>query len=267
MKVTSSTYFCHFINFMRFKVQWHRMKKEVKVKIFFDLFHLFFNLLRCRLVWIGPLSFIPGWPTHLQIQFLVLWVVDEEVEVILPLGVGCLVSRHTVLHRVTNRQFHHWTRLGHGLLGALRKTKNKNLSMRFRLERQTTIKKLYYYNIISRTENTSPGFPLFIPSNSQIFPWFFLSFHQDILVKKTYFFFINVALVTLVYANIAISWQLLRFNSLKNIFLRSIGLNSLKMVWKKFPNWKFFPRSPPPPVFPWFPWLEKVFKIFPDFII
>ena len=151
MKINNFTYLCHFVNFIPFKVHSHRMKREAKVKIFFDLFHLFFNLLRCRLAWIGPLSLIPGWPTHLQIQFLVLWVVDEEVEIVLPLRVGCLVTWHTVLHRVTDRQLHHWTRLRHGLLRALRIIKNK---MRFRLERQTTIKKLYYYNSISRTENT-----------------------------------------------------------------------------------------------------------------
>ena len=92
-----------------------------------------------------------------------------------------------------------------------------------------------------------PGFPLFYPRQipwffscfPNSFPWFFLSFHQDILV-----FFLNVALVTLVYANIAslsaISWQLLRFNSLKNIFLRFIGLKGLKMVWKKVPWFEFF---------------------------
>ena len=74
-----------------------------------------------------------------------------------------------------------------------------------------------------------------------------------------------MALVTLVYANIAISWQLLRFNSLKNIFLRFIGLKGLKMVWKKkFPDLKFFPLIlAEKPVFPWFPWLEKIFKNFP----
>ena len=66
--------------------------------------------------------------------------------------------------------------------------------------------------------NLFPIFPWFLKS----FPWFFLSFHQDILVKKKHLLFLNVALVTLVYANIAsfslISWQLLRFNSLKKTF-------------------------------------------------
>ena len=59
-----------------------------------------------------------------------------------------------------------------------------------------------------------PDFSLTFPWFPKSFPWFFLSFHQDILVKKkTYLFFLNVALVTLAYANIAISWQLLRFKS------------------------------------------------------
>ena len=70
------------------------------------------------------------------------------------------------------------------------------------------------YNIVSMVmltlaRGTGTGFPLLshqIPCFSltfpwfpKIFPWFFLSFHQDILVKKN----IHVALVTLVYANIA----------------------------------------------------------------
>ena len=120
------------------------------------------------------------------------------------------------------------------------------------------------------------GFPLFfIPSNSlifpwfpKIFPWFFLSFHQDILVKKTCLFFLNVALVTLVYANIPISKQLLQFTSLKKHFPQIYrskrfenGLKT-KVPWFEifFPDfgWKT-------PVFPWFPWLEKVFKNFPEF--
>ena len=44
-----------------------------------------------------------------------------------------------------------------------------------------------------------PDFSLTFPWFPKIFPWFFLTFHQDILVKKN----IHVALVTLVYANIA----------------------------------------------------------------
>ena len=78
--------------------------------------------------------------------------------------------------------------------------------------------------------------------------------------------------MTLVYANIAISQQLLRFNSLKNIFLRFIGLKGLKMVWKKkFPDLKYFSlilaEKPcfslisltgkslqKSPWIPWFPW-------------
>ena len=78
--------------------------------------------------------------------------------------------------------------------------------------------------------------------------------------------------MTLVYANIAISRQLLRFNSLKKIFLRFIGLKGLKMVWKKSSLiWNFFPwfwlKNPcfslisltgkslqKFPWIPWFPW-------------
>ena len=88
----------------------------------------------------------------------------------------------------------------------------------------------------------------FVLSNSLIFtwfpksfPWFFLSFHQDILVKKTYLFFLNVALVTLVYANIAISWQLLRFNSLKKHFPQIYRIKRFENgLEKKFPDfgWK-----------------------------
>ena len=70
--------------------------------------------------------------------------------------------------------------------------------------------------------------------------------------------------MTLVYANIAISWQLLRFNSLKKHFPQIYRFeNGLE---KKFPDLKFFSLIlAEKPVFPWFPWLEKVFKIFPEF--
>ena len=86
------------------------------------------------------------------------------------------------------------------------------------------------------------GSHFFIPSNSLIFPdflRFFLRLHEGILVKKKHLFFLNVALVKLVYANItslgAISWQLLKK-----------GFSLLKKHFSLFP------------------WLEKVFKIFPD---
>ena len=116
-----------------------------------------------------------------------------------------------------------------------------------------------------------PDFSLTFPWFRKSFPWFFLSFHQDILVKKTYLFFLNVALVTLVYANIAslsaISWQLLRFNSLKKHFPQIFGFIRFENgLGKKFPDLNFFPDFGwKPPVFPWFPWLEKAFKIFPEF--
>ena len=91
-------------------------------------------------------------------------------------------------------------------------------------------------------------------------PWFFLSFHQDI-VQKTYLFFSKNGLsdiTNLVYANTAslgaISWQLLAktgFTFLKKNFLR---LKALKVVLKKkFPDLNFPP---------WF-WLKTLFS--PDF--
>ena len=65
-----------------------------------------------------------------------------------------------------------------------------------------------------------------------------------------------MALVTLVYANIAISWQLLRFNSLKKHFPQIYRFkrfeNSLE---KKFPDLKFFPD---------FGWKTRFFPDFPD---
>ena len=51
--------------------------------------------------------------------------------------------------------------------------------------------------------------PSLLPDFLRVFPDFFLSFHQDILVKK-HLFFLNLALVTFVYANIA-SFQLSLF--------------------------------------------------------
>ena len=72
-----------------------------------------------------------------------------------------------------------------------------------------------------------------------------------------------MALVTLVYVNIAISWQLLRFNSLKNIFLRFIGLKGLKYgLEKKFPDLKFFSLilAEKPLFFPDFPDWKKSSK-------
>ena len=116
-----------------------------------------------------------------------------------------------------------------------------------------------------------PDFSLTFPWFPKSFPWFFLTFHQDILLKKTYLFFLNVALVTLVYANIAslsaISWRLLRFNSLKKHFPQIFWFKRFENgLGKKFPDLKFFSLIlAENPVFPWFPWLEKVFKIFPEF--
>ena len=109
-----------------------------------------------------------------------------------------------------------------------------------------------------------PDFSLTFPWFLKIFPWFFLSFHQDILVKKTYLFFLNVALVTLVYANIAISQQLLRFNSLKKHFPQIFrskrfenGLKKSSLIWNMFPwFWLKTPR---------FSLTGKVFKNFPEF--
>ena len=113
-------------------------------------------------------------------------------------------------------------------------------------------------------------------------PNIFLSFHQDILVKKKlYLFFLNVNLVTLVYANIAISWQLLRFNSLKKHFPQRF--NSLKKHFpqihrfkrfengwgKKFPDLKFFSLilAENPLFFPDFPDWKKSSKFSLIFLI
>ena len=123
-----------------------------------------------------------------------------------------------------------------------------------------TLWKLWLFNkIFSIDTILKTGFPLFlsrqIPWFPKSFPWFFLGFHQDILFKKTYLFFLNVALVTLVYANIAISWQILRFNSLKKHFPQIYrfnrfenGLEKSSLIWNFFPwfwlkNW-FFPDFP-----------------------
>ena len=117
-----------------------------------------------------------------------------------------------------------------------------------------------------------PDFSLTFPWFPKTFPWFFLSFHQDILVKKTYLFFLNVALVTLVYANIAISQQLLRFNSLKKHFPQIYrskrfenGLKKSSLIWNIFPwFWLINPcfslisltgkSLQKFPWIPWFPW-------------
>ena len=86
-----------------------------------------------------------------------------------------------------------------------------------------------------------PDFSLTFNWFPKSFPWLFPSFHQDILVKKPYLFFLNVALVTLVYANIAISWQLLRFNSLKKHFLQIYRFKRFENgLEKKFPDLKLF---------------------------
>ena len=112
-----------------------------------------------------------------------------------------------------------------------------------------------------------PDFSLTFPWFRKSFPWFFLSFHQDILVKKTYLFFLNVALVTLVYANIAslsaISWQLLRFNSLKKHFPQIFGFIRFENgLGKKFPDLKFFSLilAENPLFFPDFPDWKKPSK-------
>ena len=78
-----------------------------------------------------------------------------------------------------------------------------------------------------------------------------------------------MTLVTLVYANIAISWQLLRFNSLKKHFPQIYrfkrfknGLEKSSLIWNFFP-W-FWLKNPCFPLisltgnslqnFPWIPW-------------
>ena len=79
-----------------------------------------------------------------------------------------------------------------------------------------------------------------IPWFPKIFPWFFLSFHQDI-EKKILF---TYGLVILVYANIAslsaISWHLLKksFYSLKKHFPQikrfENGLKKSSLIWNLF---------------------------------
>ena len=110
-------------------------------------------------------------------------------------------------------------------------------------------------------------FPDFPPDLLRVFPDSFLVFTKIFSSKKTYFFFLNVTLVTLVYANSAISLQLLRFNSLKKHFPQIYRFKRFKNgLEKKFPDLKFFSLIlAEKPVFPRFPWLEKVFKIFPEF--
>ena len=109
-----------------------------------------------------------------------------------------------------------------------------------------------------------PDFSLTFPWFPKSFPWFFLSFHQDILVKKkTYLFFLNVPLVTLVYANIAISWQLLRFNSLRKHFPQIYRFKRFENgLEKKFPDLKFFSLilAEKPLFFPDFPDWKKSSK-------
>ena len=106
-------------------------------------------------------------------------------------------------------------------------------------------------------------FPGLFPDFLRVFPDFFLVFTKDILVKKTYLFFLNVALVTLVYANIAISWQLLRFNSLKKHFPQIYRFKRFENgLEKKFPDLKFFSLilAEKPLFFPDFPDWKKSSK-------
>ena len=84
---------------------------------------------------------------------------------------------------------------------------------------------------------TFPCFP-------KIFPWFFLSFHQDILVKKNTFILFKCGLSDISLCKYYLikcnSLKLLKkgFTVLKNIFPR---LKGLKMVLKKrFPDLKIF---------------------------
>ena len=119
-------------------------------------------------------------------------------------------------------------------------TKRRVAVMLTMLFEQILLQGSYFFNPVK-----FPDFSLTFPWFRKSFPWFFLSFHQDILVKKTYLFFLNVALVTLVYANIAslsaISWQLLRFNSLKKHFPQIFGFIRFENgLGKKFPDLKFF---------------------------
>ena len=111
----------------------------------------------------------------------------------------------------------------------------------------------------------------------RLFPGFFLSFHQDILAKKTYCILFKCQAFSDIRstANIAISQQLPEIcNSpyVKHFHFRFIGLES---VWKWFEKkvhliWQYFPLiladkplSLRSLIFP--DWIHNVFKNFPEF--
>ena len=108
------------------------------------------------------------------------------------------------------------------------------------------------------------------PNFLRFFPDFFLSFHQDILVKKKrYLFFLNVAF-TYHWGSVSRNTNLLQiyFPKVKPPHIKKVfpQITRFDNGFEKVPRFQiFFPDFGwKPPVFPWFPWLEKVFKIFPD---
>ena len=114
------------------------------------------------------------------------------------------------------------------------------------------------------------GSPVFLSREiswfPKILPRFFLSFHQYILVIKTYLFFLNVTSTYrkgIVYRNTNFFLQI-NFPKVKppHIATRKamyISIDLISLIWNSF---LILAETP---VFPWFPWLEKVFKISPDF--
>ena len=104
------------------------------------------------------------------------------------------------------------------------------------------------------------------PDFLRFFPDFFLSFYQEILVKETYLFFLNVASNChwgSVYTNtnlLQIHFPKVKPPHLKIFFLH---IKRLKMVLKKkFPDFKIFPLilAEKPLLFPDFPDWKKSSK-------
>ena len=104
------------------------------------------------------------------------------------------------------------------------------------------------------------------------FPWFLLSFYQDILVKKTYLFFFNVA-STYHWGTVYRNTNLLQIHFPKvkpphiatpkamyisTTFYLSAHCWKISLIWIFFPD---FGWNPPTPFLPWFasfqnfPWL------------
>ena len=113
-----------------------------------------------------------------------------------------------------------------------------------------------------------------IPWFPKIFPWFFLSFYQDILViKSTVILFkchIHLWLGQCLQKDQFITDTLPKSNTSPYTHAKShVHFYYILYFtqWWKFPWFEnmFLEFGWKCPIFPWFPWLEKVFKIFPDF--